>query len=561
MQSSIQKENNTEIDFFDYWDSLGFFESLRLVLPTKFFILFEIARTIFTDEETSEALSAIDEITTDEKIYEPDRDESIQVNRVDKIAPVSDKMEIDTYRTINELKKALPRELAQDDDIFNVKLYTKTLIVQKHYESEADRFKPVSTSRDAKGREANKFEQKFYILMDKSNSMELKMRSFYAKCIVAEFLRRKLKSKAKLYYRPFNSNPGDLFKIEKPEDFPLLIERVLLTTTEGRTDIQAAVYQAIKDIQYEKEMLNSEILVVTDGISKIQKGQMKERLGDIKLHVLKIGNEMAEVDFYDMQNVLSNNNNTFDSSSVNIRRVKEEIEQSKENAEETKLNISERRAYQLILDQSEGMFNDLREISTKYIEIKDFEGEGLFEITDESLENIKSAIDQFEKIEAHIDIKEKERRYKQVYFLNQYLQVLMENGHANNSEIKQCMDRIAAIKQKMLKDPELLFTVMETKEFDEDKKAMKLAKKEARKLMKEMEMKNKELSLNDMKRARILFTMDVGEGSMGKFILLLLVMLMKFIKKVLLFPFRPFMKKKEDEAVKMEGDISLNKDE
>ena len=82
---------------------------------------------------------------------------------IEKVSPLSDRMEIDAYRTINEIKKALPRELAQDDDIFDIKLLTKSLLVQKFYESEADSFKPISTSRDESGKDAQQHEGIFWI--------------------------------------------------------------------------------------------------------------------------------------------------------------------------------------------------------------------------------------------------------------------------------------------------------------------------------------------------------------------------------------------------------------
>mgnify|MGYP001766870632 CR=1 FL=1 len=161
-----------DIDFFEYWDSLGFFEFSRTILPPQFFALFEIASVIFSDERLDDAFSAIDEISREDREYKPDRKESIQVNRLEKISPLSDRMEIDRYRYIIDMKKALPRELAQDQEIFDIKLYTKTLLVQRHYETEADRFKPVSTSRDKKGKEANRYEQKFFIQQMLSRAAE-----------------------------------------------------------------------------------------------------------------------------------------------------------------------------------------------------------------------------------------------------------------------------------------------------------------------------------------------------------------------------------------------------
>ena len=227
--SSPAMTSRPSTDFFKYWEGLGFFNNIQTVLPPKFYMLFDIAQVIFTPEVFSDALSAVEEISREEKINAPDRDETIMINRVEKVSPLSDNMVIDNYRTIYDLKKTLPRELVWDDDIFTIKLLTRSLLVQRFYETEADKFRPVSTRRDESGKDANKFEQKFYLLLDSSKSMDFKMRSFFAKCIVAEFLRRKLESNAKIFYRSFETSVGKLFKLEKRDDFPLLIEEVLNT--------------------------------------------------------------------------------------------------------------------------------------------------------------------------------------------------------------------------------------------------------------------------------------------------------------------------------------------
>ncbi|HPQ53670.1 MAG TPA: hypothetical protein PK253_10510, partial [Spirochaetota bacterium] len=266
---TMSKPERPSLDFFQYWDSLGFFDNIQAILPPQFFVIFEIARVIFTSEFISDALSAIEDISKEEKIEAPDRDETILINRLERISPLSDNMEIDQYRTIYDMKKALPRELALDDDVFDIKLFTKSLLVQRFYETESDKFKPISTLRDESGKDANKFEQKFYLLLDSSRSMDMRMRLFFSKCLVAEFLRRKFNSNAKIFFRQFDSSLGKLIKLDKKEDFPFLVEEILYTTTGGTsTNLQDAVYQAIDDINYDKEMINAEILVVTDGISR-----------------------------------------------------------------------------------------------------------------------------------------------------------------------------------------------------------------------------------------------------------------------------------------------------
>ncbi|HPO47127.1 MAG TPA: hypothetical protein PK875_15180, partial [Spirochaetota bacterium] len=250
--TAIRGPERPSLDFLEYWESLGFFDNLQVILPARFFMIFEIARVVFTPDFISEALSAIEDISKEEKIEAPDRDETILVNRMEKVSPLSDNMVIDTYRTIYDLKRTLPRELAMDSDIFDIKLFKRTLLVQRFFETRADSFKPVSTLRDESGRQANRFDQKFYLLLDRSRSMDFKMRSFFSKCLVAEFLRRKLNGNAKIFYRPFDTKTGDLVKIEKKEDFPVLIEKVLLTTTGGTsTNLQEAVYQAVDDIRFD----------------------------------------------------------------------------------------------------------------------------------------------------------------------------------------------------------------------------------------------------------------------------------------------------------------------
>lgn len=526
--TSIHGPERPSLDFIEYWESLGFFDNLQIILPAKFFMIFEIARVVFTPDFISEALSAIEDISKEEKIESPDRDETILVNRMEKVSPLSDNMVIDTYRTIYDLKRTLPRELALEDEMFDIKLFKRTLLVQRFFETRADSFKPVSTLRDESGRQANRFDQKFYLLLDRSRSMDFKMRSFFSKCLVAEFLRRKLNSNAKIFYRPFDTKTGDLVKIEKKDDFPVLIEKVLLTTTGGTsTNLQEAVYQAVEDIRFDKELINAEILVVTDGISKIDKYGMKNKLADIKLNVLKIGDDLAEPNFFEMKKTLEFSKIDFDPSSVNIKEIKKKMAEAGGEGDDSVLSPKERRAYRYLLDFSERMFNDLREVSQRFVEIKDLEPYELFKLTDEMLDSIETAVDELYRIDLEARTQEeRERLYKQAYFLGQYLELLMEYGGNNKNPILQRADaRVREIKQRMLEDPGLLKIIQAMKGYDEDKETMKLARKEVKKKLKEMQLQSRTLTTSEMKKAQMLLTMDVGEGSVGQFLKLILVKL------------------------------------
>ena len=311
-------------------------------------------------------------------------------------------------------------------------------------------------------------------------------------------------------------------------DFPVLIEKVLLTTTGGTsTNLQEAVYQAVEDIRFDKELINAEILVVTDGISKIDKYGMKNKLGDIKLNVLKIGDDLAEPNFFEMKKTLEFSKIDFDPSSVNIKEIKKKMADAGGEGDESVLSPKERRAYRYLLDFSERMFNDLREVSQRFVEIKDLEPYELFKLTDEMLDQIETAVDELSRIDLSARTQEeRERLYKQAYFLGQYLELLMEYGGNNKNPILQRAEaKIREIKQRMLEDPGLLKLVQAVKGYDEDKETMKLARKEVKKKLKEMQLQSKTLTTSEMKKAQMLLTMDVGEGSMGQFLKLILVKL------------------------------------
>lgn len=527
------KAEGMDLDFFEYWDSLGFFDTIQAILPTQFFIIFEIARVLFTPELKPDALRAVDELSREEKIKTPNRDESILINRIDRTSPLSDNMEISRFQTIYELKKTLPKELAWDDDIFDIKLLTKNLQVLKFYESESDQFKPISTTLDKSGREANRFEQKFFLLLDRSRSMDFKMRFFFSKCLVAEFLRRKLNSNARIYYRPFDSRVYDIFKIEKKEDFPLLIEKILLTTTGGRsTNLQEAILQAIKDIQYDKDMTRAEILVVTDCISKIDRFKIQKELGEIKLNILKIGRDLAEPDFFEKQKTLKSTSIDFDISKATIDDIRKKISDSDSGL--TPLSPSVRRAFNYILDHSEKMFQDLRDVSHRFIEIQDLDSSDLFKLTDENLDFIGTSIDELSKLDSTaITIHELMRTYKHAYFLSQYIELLMNYGDNEKNPLLQIAhEKLKEIRHRMLKNSALLEIITENKGFDEDKKALKRAQKESKQKLKEMRMLSRSLSTEEMKEARLLMTLDVGEGNIGHLIKLLLIKLWEFLRGI-----------------------------
>jgi hypothetical protein len=107
----------------------------------------------------------------------------------------------------------------------------------------------------------------------------------------------------------------------------------------------------VDDINYSKEMANAEILVVTDGVSRIDPEDMLEKLGNIKLHILKIGDEMPEPDFYDIKAAFAGEGIDLIQPLKKIKD-KKNILKDPDNSEKP-LSTFEKRAYRLIMAYSE----------------------------------------------------------------------------------------------------------------------------------------------------------------------------------------------------------------
>jgi hypothetical protein len=283
-------------------------------------------------------------------------------------------------------------------------------------------------------------------------------------------------------------------------------------------------------------MINAEILVVTDGITKIDVHEMTDKLGKIKLHVLKIGDEYPELDFYDMKSEFINEKLDFDPSSINIRQIHNLMENPE--GQEKPLSIREQRVYRMLIDQSNSIFKDLRKVSRNFIEVADLRPEGLYDVSDDNIKSIERLIEKFEQIDLRrLEIDDKENLYKQVYFLSQYIRMLLEHGKKNKDELRGLYHRLSVIKRRLMEDNELFILIVRLGKYHEDKKQLKLDRKQARQIMKQMASQNKNISLKDMKRAQLTFSFEPGEGNAGKILIFLLIKLFQLIGSVITYPF------------------------
>jgi len=267
---------------------------------------------------------------------------------------------------------------------------------------------------------------------------------------------------------------------------------------------------------------------------------------------------MPEPDFYEIKSAFAGEGVDFDPTSIKLKDVKNII--NNPESMEKPLSAYEKRAYRLILDYSNRMFKDLKRVAKNYIEVGDLKTEGLYDVSYENLENLFHWIKKLESTDPRfLTGDEKERLYKQVFFLGQYLKMLIEYGKTNQVELKAFYSRIEKLKSELMKDTELFLLIVRAGKYHEDKKKLKLDRKEARKLMKNMSMKKQKITTEDMKRAQLTFSFEPGEGSVGMLFKLLFIKLMQFLKALFTDPKSLFKKEKGEKFAGIEYYDGKNK--
>ncbi len=485
---------STGAGLFDLWESLGLFEGLEPLLPAEFSILFEIARVVPLHESSLHLKKALDSLIS---IDIPASDSDTLQDRHQlmlRTAPAGDIMDLGKLRNIDGLKRILPRELALDTPIFDAKLVMKSLLVMNYRENSRDRFMPVpGHGAGMRGTQAGR-EQNLYILLDRSRSMDQMYRSFYSRYIVAEYLRRKRSTSAVIWFRPFDSVPGELFKIDKSSDFPRLIEQVMMAGTGGSgTDLNGALLQAARDMEFHGGAMEGEILAVTDGLAPVDRYGLKKALRGARLNILKIGSDSAGSDYNSLKQVLDRAGFSMDLSKIDLRGIGRNIKEK----EKSDWTASEKGAYKAILAHVEGLRKDLAETADRFIEIPDLDTGLLFNIAGGDLPIIEEIIARIEgESQSYPDPARWAGLYRMSLALGMYIESIISSRGMFTDKLSGFLLRLSRARHGLLKYPGLLYRVKAMKNYGLDKKNIAIALKDVKAGKKRMERNNRKLSIH-----------------------------------------------------------------
>ena len=462
-------------DFFKYCESLGFFETMQGILPRNFFVLFEMARAVPQSREGAHLHALLDAMAADGTGLPDASGRDLADNRIMKDAPAGETMETRRLKHAAEIRNLVPSELLLDNDLFDRRLMEKSLRVRHFSGARGDRFLPVA-SLEGKGRMG---EQRLYILLDRSRSMEKNMRSLYSRYIIAEYLRRKKDTGAEIFFRPFDAMPGGLMMGKGGAALAGLVSAVLLAETRGSgTNIERAILQVADDISARRDMARSEILLVTDCAGTIDRYHVREKLGQTRLNIVKIGDEFAGPHYSAIKSLLDRKGLAFHSPGMTLHDMIHSL--GKDDREN--ISPSGREARRIAGSFMKDIYEDLKSVSARFIETGDMDMGSLDDISPEDMDAL-IALGEKLKREARnpLDADAGKMLYKKASFLSQYLRFLMERSGSSHADAGDLREKLTGIMATLLRDPLILDHVSEMTLPVQERKAVKAARADMRK--------------------------------------------------------------------------------
>jgi hypothetical protein len=286
----------------DFDDFLALFDDLRGLAPSSFFLLFKIARILKSpDAKLAGQLKGFFDVCA-----RSDRTATLDTlkarslaEHVPVIAGHDPHFGLRRIKSIEEVGAVRPHEVAEEDftellrKAEEQQLQVRVLV----HDGEGSAGMETAPIKDRGSRQiVNAAEQKLYILLDRSYSMWYRQRMLYAKVLAFEYLRHKKRTGARLFFRPFDFEVYDLIKLAEPADYDRLFRHLLYIEPGGKgTDIGHAIEVAAQDIRFDGLFEGAEVLLITDGMDRIDPAHLKEVLGEkTKLHLVKIGRDAAE---------------------------------------------------------------------------------------------------------------------------------------------------------------------------------------------------------------------------------------------------------------------------
>lgn len=176
--------------------------------------------------------------------------------------------EIRKFRNISDISDVKSKDLALPSEVFEAKVGTKSLLVEK-----AQRDKPDE-------------DQLVYVLADQSGSMQEGAREPFMKASLIALAKNAVDKGIPFAYRFFAGNPGNMELVTK-KNWVQFVKTVFSREMDGSTSLHKALHAAAEDVKHTPGLAGAELVLITDGTEPASKAELDERV-KIKRHAILI---------------------------------------------------------------------------------------------------------------------------------------------------------------------------------------------------------------------------------------------------------------------------------
>ena len=427
------------------------FDQLEIYAP-EIYEIFQISR-ILEEKEISDYQSlmplfeqtAEPENLPDDNLVEPRKNSSEQ------------EWHVDVMRKLQDFPKILKKEFMLPDEIFDQKLISKELLVrQPDVVEEFTSWDKYFERENRLDKEKKEKRQSTYILLDVSGTTASHNRLLLEKAIAMQFIISNHRDKGTIYLRLFNHDVSGLIistNGEKTKHFWSELFRPFAPF--GGTNLQRGLETAFNDIAYHSIDPNSEILVLTDGLTVIDTEKLMQMSEGTKINFVIIGDDRLDLTEIELREI-------YDKSMIRWKKKWEKKLEKKEF--EAHLEQMEKKFWANRYDEQDKYY---RNIIANLEKLSEETGGIFLQIPDlpktvlASPELIKSLREELKNINFRLNedipVSEKENILERLISLKNYINSIVQSFPSMNPEYKESLDIISeGIKNQIVRDEELL---------------------------------------------------------------------------------------------------------
>lgn len=427
------------------------FNQLEIFAP-EIYEIFQIGRVL--EGKSISQFSALNELisSTTKKTLPID-----QKNSERQKQQLSQDWHVDVMRRLEEFPRILKKQFLLPDAAFDQKLISKELLVrQPETEEEFLDWDSYFEEQNQLNEQKRLMRQSTYLLVDVSGTTASHYRLLLEKAICLRFIESNRRDKGSVFLRFFNHDVSRLISSingQKPHLFWSELLRPIAPF--GGTNLQFALQNAVEDIRLESFDSDTEILVLTDGLAKIDRHALLKKGDGIKINFVIIGNDTPNLNDSEMRELFEEKVKSWQSK-WEEKLEKEEYQKNLKGLESkfwANRFIEQKKYYDKIRD-------DLKKVSIEtdglFIQIPDLAGD--FFTSDKILASLKEELDALTKrLNKELSVTEKEKLLERVISLQNYINSFSAKMLANKQNVKKEFQMITGRLRNLIdRDEELL---------------------------------------------------------------------------------------------------------